>query len=169
MTAVQHHRTRLFCFPVSIWLLRECYNRGFGKGFRKFIPFAKQILFNHLHYIDLYTACQCPNRGYLAKISYKLQIHVIVIPGSRAFVRERIDHNQRCEQDSPSKTSSRRKSICQGVEKIFTSARMGAGRDGISGATRPPAGPSTAMFMPAAIGSAAQNGRNAWMLVKKRR
>ena len=42
-------------------------------------------------------------------------------------------------------------------------------KDGISGATRPPAGPSTAMFMPAAIGSAAQNGRNAWMLVKKRR
>ena len=59
--------------------------------------------------------------------------------------------------------------ICQNVEKIFTSARMGAGRDGISGATRPPAGPSTARFMPAAIGSAAQNGRNAWMLVKKRR
>ena len=99
--------------------------------FRKFIPFAKQILFNHLHYIDLYTGCQCPNRGYLAKISYKLQIHVIVIPGSRAFVRERIDQNQRCEQNSPSKTSSRRKSICQGVEKIFTSARMDAGRDGI--------------------------------------
>ena len=38
--------------------------------------------------------------------------------------------------------------ICQNVEKIFTSARMGAGRDGISGATRPPAEPSTAMFMP---------------------
>ena len=57
--------------------------------------------------------------------------------------------------------------ICQNVEKIFTSARMGAGRGGISGATRPPAGLSMAMFMPAAIGSAAQNAKNAWTLVKK--
>ena len=35
--------------------------------------------------------------------------------------------------------------------------------------TRPPAGLSMAMFMPAAIGSAAQNAKNAWTLVKKRR
>ena len=59
--------------------------------------------------------------------------------------------------------------ICQNVEKIFTSARMGAGRDGISGATRPPAGLSMAMFMPAVIGSAVQNGKDAWTLVRKRR
>ena len=42
-------------------------------------------------------------------------------------------------------------------------------RGGISGDGRPPAWPSTAMFMPEAIGSAVRNGRNVWTPVEKRR
>ena len=45
----------------------------------------------------------------------------------------------------------------------------GRWRGGISGDGRPLAGPSTAMFMPEAIGSAVRNGRNVWTPVEKRR